>query len=948
MTTNSNPYQFLAGGGEMGELTRTKDWSKTPVGDPATWPQSLRTTLSIILNSKFPMFLFWGPESICFYNDAYRPSLGNDGKHPHILGSRGEDYWKEIWAFIKPLIDTVLAGGEANWNEDQLLPIYRNGAMEDVYWTFSYSPVRDESGNPAGVFVTCTETTEKVNTLKQLEESKNQLKFAIEAAEFGTFDYNPVTNKFSANKRLKSWFGLSSDATIELYHATDAIAEKDRQQVQHAIAKSLEYASGGQYDIEYTIVHPVTKNEKIVRARGKASFDENKIACRLDGTLQDITEQVIALKKIEESERNMRLMILQAPVSIAIFKGPDHVVEIVNEKALELWGRKEKDVMNRPIFEAMPELLPQGVKELLDNIYNDNSFSAKELPVQISRNGILETSIINFVYDPLYDTEGKVNGIMTVGFDVTEQVMARKKVEESEQRVRTLVENAPFPIGVYVGKEMRIQLANQSILDIWGKGNDVIGKLYSDILPELSSQEIFEQLDGVYTTGIPFHNTNQHLNLVVDGKTIPYYFNYSFTPLYDENGAVYAVMNTAANVTDLNVAKLKVEESVAALSKTAKRLQLALEAGNLGSYEIDIATGAIDCTLNCKINFGRNDNDEFTYQSLLESIVPEDRQPMEDAVRNALKNNSIYSAQYRVTWPDGSLHWIHAAGIPFYDTEGKAVQMVGVTAEITEQKLFEQELSKQVQERTRELEQNNLQLEKMNKELQSFAYVSSHDLQEPLRKIQTFADHILDKEQDTLSERGKHSFKRMQEAARRMQTLIEDLLSYSRTNNTADSFVNTDLTVIVKEVSDELKDTLQEKNATLKFDKLCEAHIIPFQFRQLMNNLISNSLKFSDKKRPPVITISSEIVNGAQLNNPKLSDKKNYCHITVSDNGIGFEAEYSEKIFEVFQRLHSKSDYQGTGIGLAIVKKIIENHNGVITATGKLNQGATFDMYIPV
>src|SRR6478609_9711728 len=154
--------KFLAGGGEMGELTRQKDWSKTPVGSPETWPQSLRTTLSIILNSKFPMFLWWGPELTCFYNDAYRPSLGQNGKHPSILGQRAEDAWPEIWTIIKPLIDQVLRGDEATWSEDQLIPIFRNGKLDDVYWTFSYSPVKDESDKVAGVLVTCTETTEKI------------------------------------------------------------------------------------------------------------------------------------------------------------------------------------------------------------------------------------------------------------------------------------------------------------------------------------------------------------------------------------------------------------------------------------------------------------------------------------------------------------------------------------------------------------------------------------------------------------------------------------------------------------------------------------------------------------------------------------------------------------------------------------------------------------------
>jgi hypothetical protein len=173
-STSKEKYSFISGGGEMGELIREKDWSKTAVGNPDTWPQSLRTTLSILLNSKFPMFLFWGPELICFYNDAYRPSLGKEGKHPFMLGEPGEKHWAEIWHIIKPLIDKVLAGGEASWSEDQLIPIYRNNKLEDVYWTFSYSPVNDESEKPAGVFVTCNETTDKVNAFKFLEKSSRR------------------------------------------------------------------------------------------------------------------------------------------------------------------------------------------------------------------------------------------------------------------------------------------------------------------------------------------------------------------------------------------------------------------------------------------------------------------------------------------------------------------------------------------------------------------------------------------------------------------------------------------------------------------------------------------------------------------------------------------------------------------------------------------------------
>ncbi len=206
------------------------------------------------------MFLFWGPELFCFYNDAYRPALGNAGKHP-ALGEKAAEVWPEIWADIKPLIDQVLAGGEATWSEDQLLPIYRNGSLEDVYWTFSHSPVCDESGTPSGVFVTCMETTGTVKNLSVLKYSKDQLAFAIEAAELGVWDLNPNTNRFTANARLKEWFGLQPEDEVALSTAINAIAEKDRERVATAIQNALQGHAGGEYDIEYTIITPSTKQE---------------------------------------------------------------------------------------------------------------------------------------------------------------------------------------------------------------------------------------------------------------------------------------------------------------------------------------------------------------------------------------------------------------------------------------------------------------------------------------------------------------------------------------------------------------------------------------------------------------------------------------------------------------------------------------------------------------
>nr|WP_083191727.1 ATP-binding protein [Formosa haliotis] len=187
----------------------------------------------------------------------------------------------------------------------------------------------------------------------------------------------------------------------------------------------------------------------------------------------------------------------------------------------------------------------------------------------------------------------------------------------------------------------------------------------------------------------------------------------------------------------------------------------------------------------------------------------------------------------------------------------------------------------------------------------------------------------------------------MQNSAHRMQVLIKDLLTYSRTNTSTRTFEKTDLNDILDEVKIDLKELIKERHVTIEVGNLCTAYIIPFQFIQLMNNLINNAIKFAREGVPPVIKIDSVIDKGSHFNLEQLTADGEYCHIKIADNGIGFSPEYSEKIFEVFERLHTRTAYEGTGIGLAIVKKIVENHDGFIFADAEENNGVTFNIYIP-
>jgi len=285
----------------------------------------------------------------------------------------------------------------------------------------------------------------------------------------------------------------------------------------------------------------------------------------------------------------------------------------------------------------------------------------------------------------------------------------------------------------------------------------------------------------------------------------------------------------------------------------------------------------------------------------------------------------------------------------YKDDKGNVLGVFAAARDVTEQK-WAKDLriaNKELAFQNEEKEKRAAELIIVNKELESFTYISSHDLQEPLRKIQIFSARLIDGELKNLSDKGKEYVLRMNDAASRMQTLIVDLLTYSRTTSTERKFETTDLNTIIESVKKDFAEIIAEKNAVITADEMCDAHIIHFQFRQLMLNLIGNSLKFSKPRIAPHIVIKSSIVKGSTVNNQHLLPEKDYCHITITDNGIGFEPQYKDHIFELFKRLHDKEKITGTGIGLTIVKRIVENHNGVIVATSELNKGATFDIYIP-
>ncbi len=336
--------------------------------------------------------------------------------------------------------------------------------------------------------------------------------------------------------------------------------------------------------------------------------------------------------------------------------------------------------------------------------------------------------------------------------------------------------------------------------------------------------------------------------------------------------------------------------------------------------------------------------------------IPDLRQLLDNILQ---KNTHFHEHEITYTFPEtGKKSMLLNARPIMQKTQNEQLILLTFTdtsSILKKQKSSSKELESIIRERTKALEKSyrtvnekNLFLEKINKELETFTFISSHDLQEPLRKIRMFASSLLENENANLSITGKEDLAKVQKTVIRMQTLIDDLLIYAGIKEGKHAYETISIGTIIKEVADDFQDAIRSKNGIITIDGLCHTKVIVFQFRQVIHNLISNALKFSHAKRFPRITIKCEVTPGRLLNLTGLLPKVNYCHISIADNGIGFDPKYKERIFEVFQRLHAQHIYNGTGMGLAICKQIIENHKGIITSSGSINKGATFDIYLPV
>lgn len=937
-TTSNTKEQFLLGGGEMGRLTREKDWSQTVLGPPSLWPQSLRTTLSILLCSKFPMFLWWGPELIQFYNDAYRPSFGSEGKHPQALGQRAEECWPEIWAIIKPLIDQVMAGGEATWAEDQLIPIYRNGKLEDVYWTFSYSPVKDESGKVNGVLVVCNETTKQINTTKRLEIIDKKFRNTVKQAPVGITILRG--EKFIVELANEAYLQLV-DRTEEqfvgkpLFEALPEVKDTVEGLLHGVITTGIPFNG---YEIKVPIYRFGKQEQCYFNFVYHPLKDEVGKINGIMVVVTDVTKQVESKFALQESEKQFRNLVTHSPIPMAIFRGPELIIEMGNEVMLKtLWHKEAHEVIGKKLLDVFPELVEQKFPELLRKVLNNGKrHKESEAIAYLSTPEGLKKHYLDFEYAPLKEISQETSGIMVTVTDVTEKVEARQVIKDTAERLRLATEGAQIATWDLDLITKQIIYSGQLTAFFGYPEHHVM--THQEMRNHVHPDDIHNIVEKAFDTALQTGIYQYEARIVQLDHTIRWVRTVGKV-FFDSENKPYRMLGTMMDITEL-------KRSAQILERSEKKFRTLAD-----SMPQLIWTGEPDGTLNyfsqSVYDYSGLTPKEMQEKGWLEIVHPDDREENIKQWIVSTTTGTPFHFEHRFRRNDGDYRWQLSRAIPQKDEEGNILMWVGTSTDIHDRKLFIDELEQNVRERTKQLSLLNKDLQKSNEDLAQFAYVASHDLQEPLRKIQTFTTRIIDVEKENLSQKGKDYFDRIQASSQRMQQLILDLLSYSRVNAGKNLFESVNLNTLLESVKENLKETLEQKNAQVLSDELPKLQVIPFQFEQLLTNLFSNALKFSRNGIAPVIIIKAASIHGAAIPSSAVDKQAYYHHFSVTDNGIGFEMQYKERIFQVFQRLHGKEEYQGTGIGLSIVKKIIDNHHGFIDVESEINKGTTFHLYIP-
>ena len=798
---------------------------------------------------------------------------------------------------------------------------------------------RDEKGTALMVIGSERDITEKQNLIDKLRKSESLYKQAQALAHVGNWTWDIRANEIHWSEELYRIYGMEPDAgTLSYEKYISVVHPKDREKVQKQVEHSAK--TGESWQFTHSLLHE-SGEERIIFATGEVINDESGQPVMMLGTAQDITERQKLIERLQESE--------------TLYKQAQNLAHIGNWSMDIASGNFTwSDEMYR-IYELDPgEKMdidrwltyrePQDQKKIMD--YYDECLREKKIYDMVER--IIfpggKYKMIHRKGEFVLDEEGNAVKLIGTTQDITEEYRIQQELKENQTFLRKITDATPSIISSYNINTGKYVFISEGIEKLLGYSPDEVMDLGVLFFKDIMHPEDAETIMRKNQEALDEANAEPEKNdMVVEftyrmkHKQGHYRWFHTYGTIFDRNSdkKVEHVLNISLDVTEQVEASKKIKEQEHFIKQIADASPTILYLYDVEAQSIVYVNREIFFVLGYMpeeiINAGSGVT-ELLYHPEDYSLLPGRRQ----SGKTFSQVDSMIQYECRMKNKENEWRWLLVREIVFTTGEnGKIKQVLGAALDINKRKDMEKTIL-----------QNTLLLEQSNASLEEFAYVASHDLKEPLRKISTFGDRLVASQGDSLSPDGKVYLNKIVDASQRMQTMINDLLSISMiTGNTA--FEKYSLQKIMEETIQTLEHKIEQQNAIIKADVLPEAHIIPSQFRQLFQNLFSNSLKFVKEGVQPVITVKHTLLSPQDISHFQLAQAENYHKIEISDNGIGFENEFANKIFAIFQRLHGRSEYEGSGIGLAICKKIVEHHGGMITASSKAGEGAMFTIILP-
>ena len=852
---------------------------------------------------------------------------------------------------VLAIFDQVFTTGTPHTAYEQPTTITRHEQPEVVYWNFVFEPERQPDGRIRGIRSVGTDVTAQVRARQQVEQLNQELEARVRERTQATLamqdDLLAAAQRQAAERALFYQVFEETPAAIciqrgpehryEYINAAYQALFPGREFLGHAVAEVLPetvdsgvvalldcvYQTGETYygyELPLLIAQPQGPPKQMYFTFTYQAYRENGEIVGISTFAYDVAEQVLARQEREAERQRLLSLFQEAPAGICILTGPELVYEFVNPRyQLLLPGR---ELLNRPIFEALPELVGTPVEGILRQVYATGQTREEQglrVPVARPNDGVLEDRYFTFVYRARRDERGHVTGVLAFAFEVTEQVRARQREQENALQIRNIVEGVPFPINVCVGPDFRIELANQAMLAAWGKGADVFGQRFADVLPELERQGIIEQFRAVMASGEPLHLRNQQLEVVMQGTPQTFYYNYSFVPLRDTSGELYGLLNTAHDVTDLALAHRRLEAFAAELRESEARFRTMADAAPNLVWAVH-PDSSIRYINRAFLDFvGLNNEQEYIAIGWGPYLHPDEAELTKRTLSEAIAHRRPYVLEHRMRRHDGQYRWLLAQGAPSYLAGGELYGYVGSAIDITE------------------LKQVNEQLRRTNADLDNFIYTASHDLKAPIANIEGLL-HAIEHELPPAGRVGQvpTMLGFMHAAVKRFGRTITHLTDISRLQQEHDQPPSSvRLAQVVHEVQLDLTPLVAQAGAQMDVRIPADLHLrfSEKNLRSVVYNLLSNALKYRHPDRVPVVAITYSPQPAEHL-------------LEVRDNGLGLNIEQDrDKLFGMFKRLHTH--VEGSGVGLYMVKKMVENAGGRIEVESKLGQGSTFRVYFP-